>query len=284
MDRSLRDLTAQILTDISEYMGFDAKEIFEQGDFIAIFGGAVRDSLAKKEIHDIDIACLPESAYHLKDFLLEKGYYEVSLYDKDTWEMYEHISVISEPWTFQNGKKTIQIIRPRFLATNGPNRTKFTCGRHPFPLPPLFTDEKAVNAYYSILSGVDITACGVFIEKNNHEAKIGGGSKNNEILLKESYKNAILHCLAKVFEIKENSGMYEKKRTDHRSFKLQDRGWACLDDEYGRKQKKLIVYQRILKLIKTELTYDYNCTIWGSSFVSNKEEPLIDTELELDQW
>ena len=83
---TLESLTDQILSSISDYVEFDAKEIFEQGDFIAIFGGAVRDSIAKKEIHDIDILCLPESAHHLREFVISKGYELADLYDKDQWE------------------------------------------------------------------------------------------------------------------------------------------------------------------------------------------------------
>lgn len=32
--------------NISEYIGFDVRELFSQSDYITIYGGAVRDSIA----------------------------------------------------------------------------------------------------------------------------------------------------------------------------------------------------------------------------------------------
>ncbi len=268
---TLESLTDQILSSISDYVEFDAKEIFEQGDFIAIFGGAVRDSIAKKEIHDIDILCLPESAHHLREFVISKGYELADLYDKDQWEQYEHISIIAEPWCFQKGKKIIQIIRPRFVPKNkgGP---RFTCGNMTLPWVPV--ELEAVKAYYLALGGVDITCCGVFIEKNNHQEKLCANDSKDSIILKESHDNAILHCLAHVFNTQKNSGMYSEKRTLNREFKLIDRGWKSMTNRYS--YIKNIVFERILKLANIEFIPEYDYKVFKYFYTLNPQQSNFD--------
>ena len=64
---NLKDLETKIIKRISNYIGFDVNEIFGVSDQITIFGGAVRDSLAGLEIHDIDILCMNESAHKLRE-------------------------------------------------------------------------------------------------------------------------------------------------------------------------------------------------------------------------
>jgi hypothetical protein len=45
----------KIRVNINEYIGFDSDELFPINSLVRIFGGAVRDSISDKEIHDIDI-------------------------------------------------------------------------------------------------------------------------------------------------------------------------------------------------------------------------------------
>jgi tRNA nucleotidyltransferase/poly(A) polymerase len=51
---TLSDLTSKVANSISEYIEFDVNEIFNVADYITIYGGAVRDSLAGLEIHKKD--------------------------------------------------------------------------------------------------------------------------------------------------------------------------------------------------------------------------------------
>ena len=53
----LYNLNKIIKERIDEYLEFDSSEIFLNTDYCEVFGGAVRDSIAKKDIHDIDFLC-----------------------------------------------------------------------------------------------------------------------------------------------------------------------------------------------------------------------------------
>lgn len=201
------ELTEICTKSISEYLNFDVSKIFDAGDYLTIFGGAVRDSLAKKEIHDVDILCLPESAKSLAKFLTNDGFIKVDLYDKTQLEMYNTINCISEPWTFIKDSRIVQIIRP----------TKSSGGTLINGVPTLGT---LIDAYYNLLSDVDISACGVFIERD----------RDGIAKLKESHPHAITHCRSSVFEILKNNRMYGDRRTDMRKFKLEDRGWKDISN------------------------------------------------------
>jgi hypothetical protein len=115
---NLEELKDKVVKNISEYLEFDVNEIFELSNYIAIYGGAVRDSIAEMEINDVDILCMPNSAIDLSKYINEKDYKKVELYDQDTLNMYKGIRIISEPLTFLNkNRKVIQIIKPSFRST-----------------------------------------------------------------------------------------------------------------------------------------------------------------------
>lgn len=186
---------------ISEYIGFDVNELF-LSDYITIYGGAIRDSIAELEIHDIDILCMPNSANKLKSFLLTKGYNQVELYDQDKLNMYHGLTLISEPWTLIKNTKIIQIIRPRWYRVD--NRR---------------SDIRAYeNAYYNLIRNVDISCCGVFLEQDHNN--------NNKLSLKEACENAIIQCLTKTFKINKEALLYNEKRIHDREYKLIGRGWT----------------------------------------------------------
>ena len=258
---NLKNLTNKISKRISDYIEFDVIELFEQSDFISIYGGAVRDSIADLDIHDVDILCMPKSAQKLKEFITKKyDYKQIDLYDIDSLNMYRDITVISEPWTFINkNKKIIQIIRPRFFSGHKPNYNSIS-------------DYK--NAYINLIKNVDISCCGVFIE-----------NKNNKILLKESCKNAIIHCLTKTFEINDWSTQYNKNRTNIRKYKLEDKGWMnisklgfmFIDDN---EEKKYLQKEREMKLISLNFKPEYDYIIWKESdYVVNKMINDIDDDI-----
>ena len=100
---TLKDLTEKVKKGISDYIGFNVQEIFDQSDYITIYGGAVRDSIAGMDIHDVDILCVSKSAKILYKFLNSKyNYKRLDLYDLDALNMYKGIRIISEPWTLMN--------------------------------------------------------------------------------------------------------------------------------------------------------------------------------------
>ena len=251
-DVSLKALSKNAVDRISDYLGFSTKELFDQGDFIAIFGGATRDSIADQEIHDIDILALSKSAHRLRDFILEKGYKPLDLYDKDQWEMYRTISIISEPWTFIKDYKIIQIIRPRYMVNkNSPIGTTGT------------------DAFYDVIMNVDLSCCGTFLEKNNHPIKWppmqireGEDLMVGEIVLREACPDAILHCMSKKFETK-YSKMYNKDRTLHREYKMIDRGWKKINDsDIPKTNNENLKNERNLKLRKMFFKPEYEFQIW----------------------
>jgi hypothetical protein len=228
---TLESLTKKITERISDYIEFDVNEIFEQGDFITIYGGAVRDSIANLDIHDVDILCMPDSAYKLRQYIEnEQGYELLDLYDQDSLNMYKEITAISEPWTLMNkNKKIIQIIRPRHY--------KSISNEHDYE-----------SSYSRLIKNVDISACGVFIELKD------------KIMLKESCKNAILHCLSKTFEINKWASLYNSDRTTFRKYKLENRGWVSLSSYIDT--KNFLLTNRSLKLNNLEFHPEYNYKIW----------------------
>lgn len=234
---SLNELTEKVNKGISDYIGFDVQEIFNQSDFITIFGGAVRDSLAGLKIHDVDILCMPRSANILASFLEEKyGYERIDLYDEDALNMYKGISLISQPWTFMNNKKKIiQIIRPIFKGT--------------------VTDY--IKSYKDLIKNVDLSCCGVYL----HYLNIPGFGNYNHggLRLSEACKDALIHCLSRVYNVNNWSKLYNEHRTLHRRYKLEDRGWINLDTISNINRLKI---DRKMKLIILNFNQEYDYKIW----------------------
>lgn len=246
---TLKDLQIKVEKRISDYIEFDVKKVFEQSDYITIYGGAVRDGLANLEIHDIDILCMPNSANKLRDFLRTQGYDPLDLYDPDTIDMYRGITLISEPWTLMNkNKKIIQIIRPRWNGQMfNPNKPK-----------DINTNTKQYQlAYYYLIKNVDISCCGVFLE--NHD---------REIRLREACKNAILNCLSQTYEINEWSKLYNSTRTSMREYKLSSRGWYNI--RTGRNDKMFKNKERLYKICSLEFKPEYDYKIWTEEEYLNK--------------
>ena len=88
----------KIKNRITHYLGFEVDELLNQGDFVTIFGGAVRDSIADMDINDIDVLCLWESMRKCEILLEQKGYIlDISAYTKDFDKLYHGIRVVHEP-------------------------------------------------------------------------------------------------------------------------------------------------------------------------------------------
>jgi len=151
-----------------------------------IFGGAVRDCLAKLEIHDVDIMALPASAKALADFLLNVQFENVALSTVDVANLYltKHIN---EPWTFVKPNCIVQIIRPVLNMINSPRAILKKC-----------------------VESVDLSCCGVAYEAGN---------------LYETVAGAISQCKNKLFCKLKNNSFYNETRTAFRTAKLMDRGW-----------------------------------------------------------
>lgn len=256
---TLKDLQNKVEKRISDYIEFDVKELFEVSDYITIYGGAIRDSLAGLEIHDIDILCMPDSANKLRKFLKEKYNYEaLELYDQDALNMYHGISLISEPWTLMNNnKKIIQIIRPRWQGVINPSTHKMS-------------GEGYQEAYHNLIKNVDLSCCGVFLENYDREIK-----------LREACKDAILHCLSKTYKINKWSLLYNRDRTLYREHKLSSRGWNDLDSKndifkpYSNTNKWWQKKERMMKIHNLEFKPEYDYKIWTEKEYSDRPKENI---------
>ena len=262
---TLKDLQNKVEKGISEYLEFDVKEIFDQSDYITIYGGAVRDSIAGLEIHDVDILCMSESAKMLREFIETKDYIKVELYDLDTLNMYKGISLIEEPWTFMNkNRKIIQIIKPRYEAAYP------TITRNSFA-----HTSRYQLAYYNLIKNVDISSCGVFLENFSNIRQPRFSKPTSEFFLREACKGAIVHCLSKTFEIQEWSQLYNQQRTRDRASKLESRGWENLNGNSIKsimnKNYKLKM-DRKLKLIELEFEPEYDFKIWSEDEYLNRSK------------
>lgn len=201
---------------IDDYLEFDSELLFKSTDYLEIFGGAIRDSIANLKIHDIDILCMKNSALKASDILKNNGYKNVTnkLSTKDIQQMYKETHFVFEPWTFMNSNlKIVQLIRP----VSGNSFINFDMNYHE-------------TIFYKTIKNVDISCCGVSWDG---------------IEIKEYYKDAITHCKLKIFTINENAGMYSKNRIFDRKYKLINRGWVHIDmndieyNAFIRKQKIL---------------------------------------------
>ena len=241
---TLESLTKKITKRISDYIEFDVENIFKTSDYITIYGGAVRDSIANLDIHDVDILCMPDSAHKLRNYIESIGYGMLDLVDIDAINMYKGISVISEPWTFMNkNRKIIQIIRPTFYSK---------------PSKQVIIENEYINSYLNLIKNVDLSCCGVFIE-----------SKNDKITLKESCKNAILHCLSKTFDVNNWSLLYNPDRINARIFKLNNRGWLSANTFI---KKDILLLNRAMKLNNIEFQPEYNYKVWTEEEYINRKE------------
>lgn len=210
---------------LDNYLEFNSDELFSFTDYIEIFGGAIRDSIANLKIHDIDILCMSISAKKAAYILENHGYTNVTnkLSTKDVQQMYKETHIVFEPWTFMNSNlKIVQLIRPYseqrgVMGNIGGFNSTFDFNAHK-------------KSYYDIMREVDISCCGVSWD----------GEK-----LTERYEDAINHCRQKVYTVNKNAKMYNDRRINDRKWKLESRGWKCIDD---MSEKEYQTYLRSKKL------------------------------------
>ena len=196
----------EIKKRIDEYLLFDSDRLFKSCDLVRIFGGAIRDSICGDPINDIDILVGSKSIGTVEHILSLNGYTKIeSLMPKDLASVYHDIQVISEPHTWMNGNRIVQLIRQRITQPN------YKTGGGVIKPDMYYYKEN----FDRLISGVDLSCCGVSYDGNK---------------LSEDYPNSILHCKCKVFSVNQNAKMYSDKRIHHRVAKLEGRGWSRIDD------------------------------------------------------
>jgi len=195
-------MVIKIKNRITEYLGFDVDDFLNTGDFVTIFGGSVRDSIADLEIHDIDVLCLSLSMRKCESYLEQQGYiFDQSAYTKDFNKLYEGINmVIYEPHSWlkiiDNKIRRVQLIKPKI------NKPFSKEGQHK-------EIDLLKKTYFTLLKNVDLSCCGVSISKDG---------------FKEECLNATAHCICQVYEEIPNALM-RSDRLMSRKEKLNYRGW-----------------------------------------------------------
>lgn len=203
----------EIKKRLDDYLEFDSDDLFNlqiKKPLVRIFGGAIRDSISKLPINDIDILSGSKSANLLESVLEKNGYtYMESLTPKDLSSVYKDIHIINEPHTWLKGSKIVQIIRP--------------AGQMSY--------KTYEESFINLIQNVDISCCGV--------------SYDGEILY-ENFKDAINHCKFRYYKVNGSAKMYNENRTFMRQMKLTDRGWKelkGLDNERNFKLESLFKEQ-----------------------------------------
>ena len=220
------NLEEKIEKKLSEYVGFDIKEIINKDiDMLHIFGGAIRDIIANKKIHDVDILCMYESMRKVIPILEKNGYkLHSSLTSADIQSMYSSVHVIIEPKTFikviDNEIKIIQLIRP--------GQTKLDNYRNYR----IKDKEKAIKNFYYILGQVDMSNCAVHY--------------SYEYGLKESVYGAVQDCLSGCF-VELNTEM-RTDRTYSRKEKFINRGWVEKKNLDKKQQERIFKISKLINL------------------------------------
>jgi hypothetical protein len=197
----LSDLwSKRVRQSISSYLGYGIDLLIGECD-ASVFGGAVRDSLAEQDIHDVDIMALSLSARQIQDRLKTWGYKRIEFFSEEASNLYKGIKKICEPWTYIKGTAIIQVIRPKWQQWVPTDR---------------FSIEDLKADMYHILSEVDISACGV----TYRVGKMCNG------VLHETCPGAIKDCLEKKFKVFPKHAMYQRDRIYQRIAKLEERGWV----------------------------------------------------------
>lgn len=217
-DFKMVDLIRKVKKRIDEYLEFDSSILFEKCDYLEIFGGAVRDSIADMEIHDIDILALSKSSKICMDILEIKGYkYMPEINGKDIQSMYSDIHCIFEPWNFMNKNfKRIQIIRPTISEDESIKKST--------------KDFLNSSGFFNTMKQIDLSCCGVSFNGKD---------------IRENFKDAISHCKNRYYIVNKEAKMYKLERCESRKYKLNERGWVDIDflDE-----EKRVNLDRFIKL------------------------------------
>jgi hypothetical protein len=182
---------------LNDYLEFDNNELYID-PLVRIFGGAIRDSIADQDIHDIDILCGAKSLPLVEAVLYKNGYrFREKITTIDMVNLYSNINVISEPKTWMKDNKIVQLIRPRLIINV--QTTNFG-----------FYEDKYIENFKTLIQNVDLSCCGVSFSKN---------------ILYQNYEGAILHCINKIFVQNKDARMYSYDRCNSRTYKMESRGW-----------------------------------------------------------
>jgi len=197
---------------LDEYLEFDSNKLFKNTDYLVVFGGSLRDIVAKEphNIKDIDIMCLPKSKRIADIILQNNGYVKYDLFSPDIFLLYSQIKCIFEPKTFVKGNKIVQLISP--TVRDG-----------------IVNFESLKNNFFKILCNVDLSSSGLVYD-------------GTEVY--ESIKNSTEHCKHKLFTTITDAEMYNKDRIIVRKQNLWTKGWK----EFKTSDDLMLRFQKIASI------------------------------------
>lgn len=211
---------------LNDYLGFDNNDLYINS-LVRIFGGAIRDSIADQEIHDVDILCGSKSIPLVEAVLHKNGYKFIQkITTIDMVNLYSNINIISEPRTWMKDDKIIQLIRPRLIINVLKSDLKSD----------IYSDKYTEN-FKTLIQNVDLSCCGVSFAKD---------------ILYQNYDGAILHCINKIFVQNKDARMYSYDRCNSRTYKMESRGWERVELDTSFKRDLKIDF--ILNSIPFEFT------------------------------
>lgn len=183
-----------------QFPKFDFNRFLSLGCSPYIYGGAIRDAIAEKDIHDIDIVCGSKDTAELGDYLLQKDFEKIK--EKDS--LYEELNnKIFEPHTFKKNNLVIQLIRPSNLFRDL-NANSY-----------LINEDQVEKSLWKFISNVDLSCCGVGFNINKGLFEFVDGA----------YYDALNHQ----FKLMAASSLYNPVRIPQRVMKLVNRGWTFIE-------------------------------------------------------
>lgn len=217
--KPMTPLEIKIKNRIDDYLEFDTNQLLKYTDYAIIFGGAVRDSIADQPINDVDIMALNHSIEYLILNLERNGYSLSNLTKPNITCLYDLTHIIFEPITYMNkNRKIIQLIRPsigKILSMKPKVRPTVSVFTNELKFDLVSDECAAKTAYFTLLSNVDISCCGVAFDGFN---------------LYETIPMAVKQCMNKEFDYISSNMMVHHNRVHDRIAKMESRGWSLLHD------------------------------------------------------
>lgn len=152
---------------LDEYLEFDSSLLFNNTDYLVIFGGSLRDIVSNYFnpnynvlINDIDILCLSKSYKDIQYTLESNNYRMLDMHDPNTIINYDIKHLIFEPHTYiNNSGKVIQIIRPNTLKVL---ELKYNTSIELSMRNNFDANLSQYLAFYTLLENVDLSSSGLF--------------------------------------------------------------------------------------------------------------------------
>lgn len=212
----IQTLNETIHDKLTQYLTFNVNQIFNVSEYAYIFGGSVRDIIAKQNINDIDILYFNNSNINnlakLHNLLIANDYKILSSNENNS----QYNGYYSQYNISDNTNNTVDIsVRTYFKSYR-----KVQLIETPYLLDEsIYNKESQENQIKNIeyvLTQVDLSSSGVYFYNNEFAESISG---------------AYTDCTKKQFRLMPQNAMYHPNTIQYRITKMEQRGWVCLNKE-----------------------------------------------------